>query len=240
MIFTTLVYFSDAVSSSSHNSDTPGIGDWTPPEASRNRRKGPAFKVDQALLHRLQEMNSMDDVETIEIVQPQSPLEAGFTYQPSVEGSRKRLLNPSSMNGRTGSLQYSCGSCGISFGDVEMFELHASFHKPSAPFTCTSCGYAATDRVDFYRHIAQVAHVWWIFRCCNFFFLPIFFDFYCPKVMDYGCAFDFFSSVKLLSAPSSFLIPFVSNLNYLILFGRLRNFCELKILSSILKSFFWF
>ena len=72
----------------------------------------------------------------------------------------------------------------------------------------------------------------------QFFFLPIFLDFYRSKVMDYGCALEFFSSVKLHSAPSSFLIPFVSNLDYLILLVDFATSADWEFCPQFWKALF--
>lgn len=147
-----------------YNSDTPVREDGRPWLSSRRRRKGPVFKLDSAVLQRLEEESDQtEQFEHVEIVQPQSPLEAGFDFESfqlrNSQRSRNRSLDPAGSAGYNSGrrLPYSCKFCGISFGDLDMFELHCSFHSNFDPFTCT-CGHAAANRVDFYRHIAQVAH----------------------------------------------------------------------------------
>ena len=53
---------------------------------------------------------------------------------------------------------YRCAHCDLAFGDCIMYTMHMGYHGYSDPFKCNMCGYQSNDRVDFFLHIARVAH----------------------------------------------------------------------------------
>jgi hypothetical protein len=53
---------------------------------------------------------------------------------------------------------YQCQYCDIAFGDCVMYTMHMGYHGFQDPFHCNNCGFHAKDKVEFFLHIARVAH----------------------------------------------------------------------------------
>ena len=57
-----------------------------------------------------------------------------------------------------GGAAYECQHCDIVFGDCVMYTMHMGYHGFHDPLKCNMCGYDSADKVDFFLHIARVAH----------------------------------------------------------------------------------
>ncbi|XP_064652851.1 uncharacterized protein LOC135503277 [Lineus longissimus] len=53
---------------------------------------------------------------------------------------------------------YQCQYCDIAFGDCVMYTMHMGYHGFQDPFHCNNCGFHAKEKVEFFLHIARVAH----------------------------------------------------------------------------------
>ena len=53
---------------------------------------------------------------------------------------------------------FECQHCQIIFRDYIMYMMHKGYHGYQHPFTCNMCGFCANDRIEFFLHIARVAH----------------------------------------------------------------------------------
>ncbi|XP_072935611.1 protein hunchback [Epargyreus clarus] len=108
----------------------------TPTTASKNRRKGRAFKLQPAALRMQHEDNKMPEAE------------------PSDSESDASADVPSSSATNT----YSCQYCDITFGDLTMHTIHMGFHGYNDPFMCNKCGERSADRVAFFIHLGRAQH----------------------------------------------------------------------------------
>ncbi|XP_074657237.1 uncharacterized protein LOC141910398 [Tubulanus polymorphus] len=54
---------------------------------------------------------------------------------------------------------FECQYCEISFRDCVMYTMHMGYHGFRDPYHCNQCGFHAKDKVDFFLHIARVAHM---------------------------------------------------------------------------------
>lgn len=107
----------------------------TPTTSMKNRRKGPAFKLQPAAL-RLQH----EDDKGCEMEGSDCESE-GSTEAPP-----------------TTSHNYQCQYCDISFGDLTMHTIHMGFHGYNDPFMCNKCGERSADRVAFFIHLGRAQH----------------------------------------------------------------------------------
>lgn len=107
----------------------------TPTTSMKNRRKGPAFKLQPAAL-RLQH----EDDKGCEM-----------------EGSDSESEGSGEVPQST-SHNYQCQYCDISFGDLTMHTIHMGFHGYNDPFMCNKCGERSTDRVAFFIHLGRAQH----------------------------------------------------------------------------------
>ena len=61
-------------------------------------------------------------------------------------------------SGATSTRSFECQHCDIMFGDCVMYTMHMGYHGFHDPLKCNMCGYASSDKVDFFLHIARIAH----------------------------------------------------------------------------------
>ncbi|XP_066260646.1 protein hunchback [Euwallacea similis] len=54
--------------------------------------------------------------------------------------------------------EFECEPCGISFEDEVLYRIHMGYHGYNSPFTCNMCGEECKNKVNFFMHIAKVAH----------------------------------------------------------------------------------
>lgn len=54
--------------------------------------------------------------------------------------------------------KYECAYCEIAFRNCVMYTMHMGYHGYRDPFKCNMCGLTCSDNVDFFLHIARVAH----------------------------------------------------------------------------------
>ena len=55
--------------------------------------------------------------------------------------------------------RYQCCHCEIEFfGSRVLHAMHMTFHGPVDPFQCSQCGARTANRVEFFLHLARVAH----------------------------------------------------------------------------------
>lgn len=105
----------------------------------KNRRKGPAFKLEKA-----PPVSDEEEEETREATpKGDSPLRISDV---NMEEVLKNMSNNFD--------QY----CNISFGDVFMYAMHMGFHGYKDPYTCNMCGERCPDKLSFFFHIARNAH----------------------------------------------------------------------------------
>jgi cytochrome c553 len=69
-------------------------------------------------------------------------------------GSSTSVLDMPSISG----MNFECQHCQIVFRDYVMYMMHKGYHGYQHPFTCNMCGFRAEDRLEFFLHIARVAH----------------------------------------------------------------------------------
>ena len=55
-------------------------------------------------------------------------------------------------------VSYECHHCDIVFRDCVMYTMHMGYHGFHDALKCNMCGYLSSDKVDFFLHIARVAH----------------------------------------------------------------------------------
>ncbi|XP_013198321.2 protein hunchback [Amyelois transitella] len=106
----------------------------TPTTSNKNRRKGPAFKLQPAALrlqHEDEKTNRVDASES----------------EPEEEIPTTTATNT-----------YTCQYCDITFGDLTMHTIHMGFHGYNDPFMCNKCGERSADRVSFFIHLGRVQH----------------------------------------------------------------------------------
>ena len=100
---------------------------------------------------------------------PESPRQAqnGIQSDDSLSNGR-RSISPEMMgatalpNGHNISMKgdsFECQYCEIAFKDCVLYTMHMGYHGYKDAFHCNSCGYHAKDKVDFFLHIARIAHV---------------------------------------------------------------------------------
>lgn len=77
---------------------------------------------------------------------PPQPQQSVETAKLTLEGSR------------TGSGLHECRHCEMAFGDYFMYMMHKGYHGYQDPFTCNICGEHTNNKLDFFLHIARVAH----------------------------------------------------------------------------------
>ena len=53
---------------------------------------------------------------------------------------------------------YGCDHCHISFNDRSIYSIHMEYHSEDEPFRCNLCGVRTKNSVDFFLHIARIAH----------------------------------------------------------------------------------
>ena len=53
---------------------------------------------------------------------------------------------------------YECAHCEIMFRNCVMYTMHMGYHGYHNPLKCKMCGYESKDQLDFFLHIARVAH----------------------------------------------------------------------------------
>ncbi|KAI0219215.1 Protein hunchback, partial [Lamellibrachia satsuma] len=53
---------------------------------------------------------------------------------------------------------YECSHCEIVFRNCVMYTMHMGYHGYHNPLKCNMCGYESKDQLDFFLHIARVAH----------------------------------------------------------------------------------
>ena len=53
---------------------------------------------------------------------------------------------------------YECSHCEIMFRNCVMYTMHMGYHGYHNPLKCNMCGYESKDQLDFFLHIARVAH----------------------------------------------------------------------------------
>lgn len=104
------------------------------PTTLKNRRKGPAFKLQPAAL-RLQHENEKRDVEVSD----------------SESDGSADIPTSTSQN-------YQCQYCDITFGDLTMHTIHMGFHGYNDPFMCNKCGERSPDRIAFFIHLGRAQH----------------------------------------------------------------------------------
>lgn len=107
----------------------------TPTTSMKNRRKGPAFKLQPAALR----LQHEDD--------------KGREMEGSDCESEGSVEVPS-----TTSHNYQCQYCDITFGDLTMHTIHMGFHGYNDPFMCNKCGERSADRVAFFIHLGRAQH----------------------------------------------------------------------------------
>lgn len=107
----------------------------TPTTSMKNRRKGPAFKLQPAALRLQHEDDKGCEMEG-------SDCES--------EGSTEAPQSTSH--------NYQCQYCDISFGDLTMHTIHMGFHGYNDPFMCNKCGERSSDRVAFFIHLGRAQH----------------------------------------------------------------------------------
>ncbi|XP_053600897.1 protein hunchback [Plodia interpunctella] len=106
----------------------------TPTTALKNRRKGPAFKLQPAALRLQHEDEKAREVDASES-----------------ESDEEVPTN-------TATNTYSCQYCDITFGDLTMHTIHMGFHGYNDPFMCNKCGERSADRVAFFIHLGRAQH----------------------------------------------------------------------------------
>ncbi|CAH0406159.1 unnamed protein product [Chilo suppressalis] len=105
----------------------------TPTTSLKNRRKGPAFKLQPAALR----LQHEDEKQNSRVSESESDEETPST---------------------TASNTYSCQYCDITFGDLTMHTIHMGFHGYNDPFMCNKCGERSADRVAFFIHLGRAQH----------------------------------------------------------------------------------
>ena len=107
-------------------------------------------------------------------VKPEFP-ESQHTPRRSSDGDIDALHRearfPQGEEGRAGTLEdkfdvpienglskFECAHCGIMFRDCIMYTMHMGYHGYKDAFKCNMCGHQSANRVDFFLHIARVAH----------------------------------------------------------------------------------
>ncbi|KAL4707648.1 hypothetical protein ACJJTC_006998 [Scirpophaga incertulas] len=105
----------------------------TPTTSLKNRRKGPAFKLQPAALR----LQHEDDKQEPPVSETESEEEAPSTAAPNT---------------------YNCQYCDITFGDLTMHTIHMGFHGYNDPFMCNKCGERSADRVAFFIHLGRAQH----------------------------------------------------------------------------------
>lgn len=53
---------------------------------------------------------------------------------------------------------YTCNHCDMGFRDNVTHFLHMGYHTYDDPFKCNKCGHRSTNAIDFFVHMARVAH----------------------------------------------------------------------------------
>lgn len=114
------------------NSEQPAPA--TPTTSLKNRRKGPAFKLQPAAL-RLQ--HEEEKARKLDVSESESEEETPST---------------------TAHNTYTCQYCDITFGDLTMHTIHMGFHGYNDPFMCNKCGERSADRVAFFIHLGRAQH----------------------------------------------------------------------------------
>ncbi|XP_041973623.1 protein hunchback [Aricia agestis] len=107
----------------------------TPTTSLKNRRKGPAFKLQPVAL-RLQHQDSKMENDASDCESEKST---------EVSGSEQ-------------STKHKCQYCDITFGDLTMHTIHMGFHGYNDPFMCNKCGERSPDRVAFFIHLGLAQH----------------------------------------------------------------------------------
>lgn len=146
----------------------------------KNRRKGTARKVDVTVVNgdqvytetggkfscwlgdsavNRQPSNTNTDLDPT----TESTTMSGLTndlenISPVSEGNSNTCRQFGSAESQDGGWLYECQHCLLSFRDYVMYILHKGYHGYTDPFRCNLCGQTSANRVDFFVHIAQVAH----------------------------------------------------------------------------------
>ncbi|KAJ3654911.1 hypothetical protein Zmor_014064 [Zophobas morio] len=115
----------------------------------KNRRKGPAFRVDPSTVN---DSEDDDDASTtmfdnVEVVQ-------------NLEEKKEEVAcseNDASDNNNNKENK-SCQYCKITFGDDVLYSIHMGIHGFHNPFVCNLCGQECTDRVSFFLHTIRASH----------------------------------------------------------------------------------
>uniref|UniRef100_T1JC63 Protein hunchback n=2 Tax=Strigamia maritima TaxID=126957 RepID=T1JC63_STRMM len=126
-----------------------------PVSATRNRRKGKAFKLDRICLRLKQELP-----EENELLEEEEEVVSSSPSPPQVP----RLVNANGKNNvkeehSNGKEDYECSHCEIVFKNDVMYSVHMGFHGYHDPFQCNICGEITDDKVQFFLHIGRNAHL---------------------------------------------------------------------------------
>jgi len=139
----------DAEEAQRHDANTPA-----PSAASKNRRKGRAFKLERIAM--LLQQPGGDEEEAAAFAAA-AALAAAHPSPPSSPQSPAATTTPAP---QTTSVQeaYNCAYCDITFKDVVMYTMHMGYHGYQDPFLCNMCGQQTTDKVSFFLHVARSSH----------------------------------------------------------------------------------
>jgi hunchback-like protein len=157
----TRVSFNESTPSTSGSAEPdpdPNILDLRKPGCSssgdqqKNRRKGPAFKIDLSSAKESEEDD--DDTSTTMF----SNVEAVVQQQDEDKNEETKSDEESNVADKNNNQENTCQYCNMTFGDVVMYNLHMGHHGFNNTFTCNMCGAQCTDKISFYLHIVHASH----------------------------------------------------------------------------------
>lgn len=116
-------------------------------DPGKNRRKGPAFKLETTpSSHQSSDEEDEDMTTTV------------FDNVEVVDNESNSVGEKEKMNNNNEKADNSCQYCNINFGDPVLYTMHMGYHGYKDPFTCNMCGEECNDKVSFFLHIARTPH----------------------------------------------------------------------------------